>query len=262
MKRNPMPLLLLVIAVVLGFGLLFTGCNSNQAKQTAAVTDNDANRELAEREQELIQREIELNERLEIVEDREDELDRREEIEPEPRIATLSLPATTELEIELLDEVASGTSMAGDAVSAVVLRDVLQDGLVAIPAGSRVLGTVDSVVAERKIAGQARLSIVFDEIALISGESLAIQAFVEAEGQNQKKKDAATIGGSAAGGAILGRILSKDDKTEGTVIGAVVGAAVGTAVASKNRNDPVVIEAGTVLIVQLDLPVEVAIARI
>ncbi len=138
-------------------------------------------------------------------------------------------------------------------------RDVLRDGMLAIPAGSRVFGTVTDAVAAKKIAGQAVLSLSFDRIELASGETVAIQAFVDAEGKNQKKKDAATIGGSAAGGAILGRILSKDDKTRGTVIGAVLGAAVGTAVAAKNRNDSVVIVPGTVLAVGLDAPVEVAV---
>lgn len=274
MKKNPLPLLLLVIGLVLGLGLLFGGCNRNEAKQTAATTESEVSQNLAELEKELIEREIVLSERLEVVEQREDELTRREqavvtepepvlepepEAEPEPFIVMLTLPATTELELEILDPVSTATSVVGDPVRAAVVRDVLQDGLLAIPAGSRVFGTVEGMVAEKKIAGQALLSIRFDELELTSGETLAIRAFLDIEGKDQKKKDAATIGGSTAGGAILGRILSKNDKTKGTVIGAVLGAAIGTAVASKNQTDPVVIEPGTVLVVQLDSPVDLAV---
>ncbi len=98
----------------------------------------------------------------------------------------------------------------------------------------------------------ARLLPRYLEIALY-------QAMLESAGRSQKKKDAATIGGSAAGGALLGRVLSDDDKGKGTVLGAVVGAAVGTAVASKNKADPVIIDRGTTAELFLTGPVEVAV---
>ena len=66
------------------------------------------------------------------------------------------------------------------------------------------------------------------------------------------------VGGSAAGGAILGRVLTSD-KSKGTAIGAILGAAVGTAVASRNGDDPVVIEPGTPGELRLDSPVDVAV---
>jgi hypothetical protein len=182
---------------------------------------------------------------------------------PEPAVETIlvTIPATTPLEVEFLDAASSETSQLGDPVRAVVARDVIRDGLVAIPAGSRVHGSVIGVVPQKKIAGQAKLALSFERLDLPSGEQVAIQGYFDAEGKRQKKKDATTIGASAAGGAILGRILSKNEKTKGTVLGAAVGAAIGTAIATKNAGDPVVVEPGSVVELTLDAAVRVAVQR-
>ena len=82
---------------------------------------------------------------------------------------------------------------------------------------------------------------------------------MDVTGESQKKKDAAIVGGAAAGGAILGRILNDGDRTRGTVIGGILGAAIGTAVASKNKNDPIVLESGSRALISLDLPVHVVV---
>ena len=74
-----------------------------------------------------------------------------------------------------------------------------------------------------------------------------------------RHSSAATIGGSAAGGAIVGRILSKNKKGKGTALGAILGAAVGTAVASRNQGDPVLVEPGMVAELFLESSVRVAV---
>jgi len=138
---------------------------------------------------------------------------------------------------------------------------VIRDGLVAIPAGSRVHGSVIGVVPQKKIGGQAKLALGFERLDLPSGDSVTIQGYFDAVGKRQKKKDATTIGASAAGGAILGRILSKNHKTQGTVLGAAVGAAIGTAIATQNAGDPVIIEPGSVAELTLDASARVAVQR-
>jgi hypothetical protein len=189
------------------------------ALETAPDTRNDesvdANPELAQREQELARQEAELaaaqerlDERvrtltahLDTIEDRERELERRE-LEPEPppepeppRFVTLTLPASTPLIVELENSVSTETSAPGDPVHARVLDDIVLDGLVAIPAGTLALGTVSDVVTSRKIGGQARLAVQFDTLAFANGERLPMASLLVAEGQPQKKRDAATIGG-------------------------------------------------------------------
>ena len=109
----------------------------------------------------------------------------------------------------------------------------------------------------RLSSSSALIAMSFDEMELPSGQLVPIRSSLALEGKLQKKKDAATIGGSAAGGAILGRAMSKKRKKgKGTVIGAILGAAVGAAVAKENQGDPVIVEPGRIARIQLESSVE------
>jgi len=182
---------------------------------------------------------------------------------PEPEAATrtvlVGLPASTTIAVQFEDGLSSDTNLVGDHFRAVVAQDVVRDGFVPIPAGSELRGSVASVVPSKKIGGQARLVLSFDRLFLPSGDAVNIAATWEIAGKSQKKRDAATIGGSAAGGAVLGRILS-NKKGKGTAIGAIVGAAIGTAVASENASDPAIVDPGSTAEILLESPVEIAVA--
>jgi len=267
---------LVVTGSVLGFGQFMA---ENRARQEAAtVAEVDAielqtstdETDASLRERELAEQQRVLDERLAALEAREDELRRQERTAPveapkitrrprralpevskvvsrpatEKRIVAVTVPASTGLEVEFLAGISSEEALVGDAVETFVVNDVMQDGRVAIPAGSVVAGQVTEVQPAKKIGGRARLVLEFDTLRLTSGNEIAIRSSIEFVGKKQTGKDAATIGGAAAGGAILGRVLGGDDKDKGTLLGAVVGAAIGTAVAAKNKTDPVMIESG------------------
>jgi hypothetical protein len=267
---------LVVTGSVLGFGQFVAENRASQEAATVAEVDaielqtstDESNASLRERE--LAEQQRVLDERLAALEAREDELRRQERTAPveapkitrrprralpevskvvsrpatEKRIVAVTVPASTGLEVEFLAGISSEEALVGDAVETFVVNDVMQDGRVAIPAGSVVAGQVTEVQPAKKIGGRARLVLEFNTLRLTSGNEIAIRSSIEFVGKKQTGKDAATIGGSAAGGAILGRVLGGDDKDKGTVLGAVVGAAIGTAVAAKNKTDPVMIESG------------------
>ena len=272
----------MALALLLGLGMLSAACGQNDARDPAPEvvseipeTEIDGESALAEREKALAERQAAVAERerqldqvrTPRVEEPEVRIPDEEPVEaeeptasvsePAERTVVLRLPAATSIEVEFQDFLSSEASLVGDRFRASVVRDVLQDGIVAIPAGSEVLGTVSSVVAQKKIGGQQRLVLSFDRVELPSGQSVGIQAVLELEGRSQKKKDAATIGGSAAGGAVLGRVLSRKGKS--AAIGAILGAAVGAAVASKNAGDPVILEAGSFAELLLEIPIHVTV---
>ena len=83
-------------------------------------------------------------------------------------------------------------------------------------------------------------------------------SFVQ-EGRSETRRDAATIGGAAAGGAVLGRILNKGNRSRGSVLGAIIGAAAGTAIASKTPGEEVIIPEGSVVGLRLDDSVRVRV---
>jgi outer membrane lipoprotein SlyB len=170
-----------------------------------------------------------------------------------------TVPAGTAIEVAFLDGLSSKASRTGDSFRARVAKDVMLDGIAVIPAGSVVVGSVTEAVPLKKIGGQAKLALEFNKLELTSGRSAPIDASFAEQGKSETGKDAATIGGAAAGGALLGRILSKNDKTKGTVLGAIVGAAAGTAVASKTKGQEVEIPAGTVITLKLDQAAQITV---
>ncbi|MEA2563768.1 MAG: hypothetical protein QOH06_5272 [Acidobacteriota bacterium] len=201
------------------------------------LQDEEAEREAAELEQERQAR------------DREEEAQR-----PAPLV--VNVPAGTVMEVELLEGLSSQTSEVGDIFRARVASDVASDGAVGIPAGSEIVGVVAEAVPLGKVGGRAKLVLKFTDLVLPNGKTVPIDASLVQQGTNETRKDAATIGGAAAGGAILGRVLSKKDRSKGTVIGAIIGAAAGAVLASRN-GDEVVIPEGTRLDLKLDNELEV-----
>ncbi|MFL6193759.1 MAG: glycine zipper domain-containing protein [Thermoanaerobaculia bacterium] len=175
-----------------------------------------------------------------------------EEPREQPRTTSVTVPAGTVIDVEFTDDLASNTASAGDSFRVRVSHDIEEDGIVAIPAGSEILGQVTDAVPTRKIGGQARLALKFTDLVLPSGRTVPIDASFVQEGRKETGKDAATIGGGAAAGAVLGRILNKGNRSRGAVIGAIIGAAAGTAIASKTPGEEVVIPEGSVISLKLD----------
>ncbi|MFP5284472.1 MAG: glycine zipper domain-containing protein, partial [Thermoanaerobaculia bacterium] len=228
--------------------------------------DEEAEREAAELEEERAAREREARERearetREAEERREEQARREREREEEeesrrPAPLVVNVPAGTVMEVELLEGLSSQTSEAGDIIRARVASDVATDGAVGIPAGSEILGVVTEAVPLGKVGGRAKLGLKFTDLVLPNGRTVPIDATLMQQGNSETRRDAATIGGAAAGGAILGRVLGKKDRSRGAVIGAIIGAAAGAVIASRNGEE-VVIPEGTRLDLKLDDEVEV-----
>jgi type IV secretory pathway VirB10-like protein len=183
------------------------------------------------------------------------------EPEPEPRIENVTVPAGTQLDVEFTERLASNTNAPGETFRVRVTRDVMEDGEVAIPAGSEILGEVMEAVPLGRVGGQAKLELKFTDLVLPSGSSVPIDASFVQQGKSETGRDAATIGGGAAAGAILGRILNKGHRSKGAVIGAVIGAAAGTVIASRTPGEEVVFPAGSVVTLKLDDSVRVKVRR-
>lgn len=178
-----------------------------------------------------------------------------------PRTVEVTVPAGTMLDVEIEDGLSSATSQAGDTFRARVTQDVLAGDWVAIPAGSTIYGSVRQAVPLKKIGGTARLDLDFDRVELPTGESADIAASFAGQGANETKKDAATIGGAAAAGAILGRVIDKRHKGKGTILGAILGAAAGTAIAANTKGEEVELPAGSVVGLRLDRAVDLTLRR-
>lgn len=171
--------------------------------------------------------------------------------EPEP----ITVPAGTLVPVRFLDTLSSHASTEGQAFQAEVIQDVVIGDRTAIPAGARVLGSVTEA-SPPKIGGRARLSLDFHTLE-IDGRSYPIAAAFAQRGKSETPKDAAIIGGSTLGGAILGDAV---DNTGGGGIGAVIGGIAGAIGAKETQGKPVVVPSGSTMSLQLASPVTVEVS--
>jgi len=175
---------------------------------------------------------------------------------PAPRTQTVTLEPGTPLRIRLLDAISSQTSAVDDPVSGELSEPVVIGGRTVLARGARVRGRVSAAHPLAKVGGQAQLAVDFDRLV---GDlaTLDIAATWARMGKSETGKDAATIAGGAAAGAILGNQAKKNDR--GKILGALIGAGVGAAIASKTPGEKIELPAGTVLEVELAAPVEVEV---
>jgi len=163
------------------------------------------------------------------------------------------------LGIELESTVSSEVARVEDAVNAKVTRDVKVGQDIAIPAGTKVLGSVTQVERGGKMKDKARLSVRFHTLVMADGTRLAINTdAIVREGKSPGQESAAKVGAAAVGGAILGAIIGGG---KGAAIGGSVGAAGGTAAVMAGGRNPAVLNAGTPVTVRLEKPVTITIER-
>ena len=175
-------------------------------------------------------------------------------LQPEP--VPVVVPAGTVLVLRLQDTLSSHETPDGAAFSGHVTQEVSVDGHVAVPAGSIVRGNVLEARAAKKIGGRPILSLSFNELVTPDGQTVGISAHLAQAGRSEVAKDAAIIGGSTIGGAIIGEAIHEG---EGGTVGAIAGAIGGTVGALKTKGKPVVLPAGTPLNIALDGAVTVEV---
>ena len=177
----------------------------------------------------------------------------------EPDFEELVVSQDQVLGLKLDSTVNSETARVEDPVEAHVTRDVKVGSRVAIPSGSRVLGSVTLVEQGGKAKTKARVSVRFHTLVL--GDGTRAQIHTDAilrEGESPGQEAAAKVGAAAAGGAILGAILGGG---KGAAIGGSIGAAGGAAAVAAGKRNPAILQAGSSFTVRLLEPVTITVER-
>ena len=177
--------------------------------------------------------------------------------EPVPEFVELEIAADSVIGLQVDTAVSTRTARVEDTVEARVTRDVLVADQVAVPAGTRMLGSVVLVEKGGKLRDAARLGVRFHTLVLDDGLQVpVVTETIYREGRSRGSDSIAKIGGAAVGGAILGAIFGGG---RGAAIGGSIGAAGGTAAALNNGEaEPAGLPPGTRLTVRLSRPVAVA----
>ena len=178
---------------------------------------------------------------------------------PEKTFEDLTVAADAVLGLQIDKAVTSEKAKVEDKVEARVTRDVKVGNEIAIPAGSRVEGSVTLVETGGKLKDRARLGIRFHTLVLADGTRVPLSTdAVYREGTSPAGASTAKIGGAAVGGAILGAIMGGG---KGAAIGGSVGAAGGTAAVMAGDRNPATLPAGSTVTVRILSPVTVTVEK-
>lgn len=168
---------------------------------------------------------------------------------PPPPPPPITVPGGTQLTVALDQDLSSKTAVPGQPIEAKVANSIMIDGRVAVPAGSRVSGTVTDVISgSRKIGAVPTLGLSFDSLVLPDGQRIPINGELVEHGASEKGRDTAKILGGAAAGAVLGHQVKGNDG--GKILGGLLGGAIG-AVAARKTGTEVQLTAGTELTISL-----------
>src|SRR4051794_13918595 len=181
---------------------------------------------------------------------------------PEPPARTfeeLVVSADSVLGLQTENRLSSETARVEDRIDARVTRDVRVDGRVAIPAGSRVLGSVTEVERGGKVKERARLGVRFHTLVLGDGSEVPLRTEpVYRDGESPAGDTTKKVGGAAVGGAILGAILGGK---KGAAIGAATGVAGGTAAVMAGDRNAATLSRGEVVTPKLSAPATITVER-
>lgn len=155
--------------------------------------------------------------------------------------------------------ISSERARVEDRVEARVVRDVRVGSQVAIPAGSRAIGSVMLVERGGRFKERARLGIRFHTLVLADGTRTPITTeTIYRYGEAPGNSSAAKIGGGAVAGAILGAILGG---AKGAAVGATTGAGAGTAAVAAGDRAAAELPVGTEVTARILSPVTVTVEK-
>jgi hypothetical protein len=163
---------------------------------------------------------------------------------PQPVYRTVTVPVGATISMRITQTLDSETTQPGTPFSGVVTREVVNDGLVVIPAGSAVSGTVVDAKDAGHYKGNSILSLQLTSLRR-HGNLIQIQTdpYI-VEGKGRGKNTAEKVGGGAAIGAVLGGIFGGG---KGAAIGAAAGAGGGAVVQGVTRGQQVTIPSESVI---------------
>lgn len=179
--------------------------------------------------------------------------------EPVKTSEELVVSADSVIGLQIENTLTSERARVEDRVEARVTRDVTVGDRVAIPAGSRMLGSVTQVERGGKVRERARLGVRFHTLVLADGSRVPVTTdTLFREGAAPARESAAKIGGAAVGGAILGAILGGG---KGAAAGAAAGAAGGTAAVMAGDRNAATLSAGSNVTVRVLSPVTITVEK-
>jgi len=164
------------------------------------------------------------------------------------------LPERTAIHVTLDQALATNQSRPGDHFDATVSEPVVINGKTVIPQGAHAEGLVVDARQSGRLMGRARLQLALQSVD-VNGQNYDVRTIAHPRiGRDHKKRNREWIGGSAAGGAVIGALAGGGT---GALIGGPVGAGAGATVALVTGKKDIKLRAETPLKFELAEPVTI-----
>jgi len=150
------------------------------------------------------------------------------------------VPAGSHALVRINQTLSSGSAHKEEGWTGTLTRDITSGGKVVARAGEPVRGKVTYVKSSGRLSNPGLISL---RLTSINGETV-YSSRVSRKGKSHTKSNVAKIGGSTAGGALIGGLIGGG---KGAAIGAGAGAAGGTGLAAATGKKEAVIPAESVL---------------
>ena len=168
--------------------------------------------------------------------------------EPPPPPPPLVVPAGTSVVVRMGNTLTSKTAAVGDSFTGTLAHSIAVGGVVAIPSGAGVSGTVTEAKSPGKFKGEGILTITLHSIN-VGGVPTTIETSAYSQTVKGKgKRTAVAVGGGTGAGALIGGLAGGG---KGALIGGLVGAGAGTAGAAFTGNKELEIPAESVVTFKL-----------
>jgi hypothetical protein len=168
--------------------------------------------------------------------------------------SSVTVPAGMGLTVRTTTAIDTDRNRVGDVFDAVLDENLMSGNQTVAPRGTVVKGRIAYAKESTGLSGQAQLILELTEM-VVNGRHYPLRTSDYTEvGASRTNKTAATVGGTAALGAIIGAIAGGG---KGAAIGAASGAAVGTGVQVVTKGQVLKIPAETVLEFKLQSPLVV-----
>jgi hypothetical protein len=162
----------------------------------------------------------------------------------------IDVPAGTRLRVRTTSTLSTDSNRAGESFIANLEDDVVIDGRVAFPKGSRAVGVVSYADKGGRVKGVASMGLQVVEIQTPDGKSIPVKTGTYGvQAKQTHTKDAQKIGIGAGVGAAIGAIAGGGS---GAAKGAGAGAGAGTGVVLATRGDAAVVGSESVFAVALE----------
>jgi len=167
---------------------------------------------------------------------------------PPPPPPPLVVPAGTTLVVRMGNTINTKTASTGDSFTGTLAHSVAVDGVVAIPAGAGVAGTVVDAKSPGRFKGEGTLSVALTSLNVRGVPTTISSSTYTQTIKGKGKRTAVMAGGGTGAGALIGGLAGGG---KGALIGGLVGAGAGTAGAAFTGNKELQIPAESVVTFKL-----------